>query len=114
MSNMFDWASELSANDFREFLHDIVAAANFGLLSGSLERLEAAVSEWRETAHVLRDPELRERLLTPILDLEFEDAPRPEPTGHCICDRFREVVAREYGEITDLEGLIAPGCVAHH
>lgn len=112
MSNMFDWATELDASDFREFLRDIAAAANYGLATGSLERLENVVSEWRETAHVLRDPELRERLLTPILDQEFVDAPRPEPL--CTCGRFREAMAREYGEITDLEKLVAPGCPAHY
>ena len=74
---VFAWARYLPDDDqelfARDLLHSIRASADLGSYAG----VELTVSQWRATAEVWSDPDLAERLSTPVVTPTAIDVIRP-------------------------------------
>lgn len=72
----FPWADVLPQEDQLQFAHDFVRAFQASAELGHWSVLEQAVTEWRSTAAIHADPELRAKLTGPLGD-DFGEVPVP-------------------------------------
>ncbi|GLZ41267.1 hypothetical protein [Actinokineospora sp. NBRC 105648] len=72
----FPWADVLPQEDQLQFARDFVRAFQASAELGHWSVLEQAVTEWRSTAAVHADPELRTALSGPLGD-DFGEVPTP-------------------------------------
>jgi hypothetical protein len=71
------WAKELSAPSFREFVREYSDSFFRAINGGDWNRHRQLLIEWRDTAAVESDPDLRQRVMSTGEPQDHEDLPRP-------------------------------------
>ncbi|MDT3396453.1 prevent-host-death family protein [Streptomyces sp. B1866] len=77
LPEMFPWTRHLSAEEVREFVVDLVAAARDAADLDVHSTLHRVIAEWRATARILADPELTARLTAPLPDEDHGEVTAP-------------------------------------